>query len=365
MNRNKKYNRIKLALGIAEFIVVLALLLALVLRGWTFQVGSLARSVTEHPYGIFVIYLLLVGIIELAITFPFSFYSGYIVEHQFGVSNQNFGQWLWEEIKGIGVSGLILLPLFLIFFFFLRSFKNFWWLPVGLIVFLVSILLARLAPVLIFPLFYKFEPLTDESLREKIIQLSNQCGLKIGQVMRFNLSKTTKKANAGFTGLGRSKRVILSDTLLENFSLPEIITVFAHELGHYRYHHIWKGILSGFVLTLGGIFVTSLLYQKTLAIIFPAKGLTIDQVEALPLLALYLTLFGLIITPIQNMLSRHFERQADLFALQITKDKESFVSAMEKLAQINLADKEPHPIIEFLFYSHPSIKKRIAMAHSS
>ncbi|OQX58832.1 hypothetical protein B5M50_03855 [candidate division KSB1 bacterium 4484_219] len=326
MNRNKKYNRIKLALGIAEFIVVLALLLALVLRGWTFQVGSLARSVTEHPYGIFVIYLLLVGIIELAITFPFSFYSGYIVEHQFGVSNQNFGQWLWEEIKGIGVSGLILLPLFLIFFFFLRSFKNFWWLPVGLIVFLVSILLARLAPVLIFPLFYKFEPLTDESL---------------------------------------SKRVILSDTLLENFSLPEIITVFAHELGHYRYHHIWKGILSGFVLTLGGIFVTSLLYQKTLAIIFPAKGLTIDQVEALPLLALYLTLFGLIITPIQNMLSRHFERQADLFALQITKDKESFVSAMEKLAQINLADKEPHPIIEFLFYSHPSIKKRIAMAHSS
>jgi len=173
------------------------------------------------------------------------------------------------------------------------------------------------------------------------------------------MSKNTKKANAAFTGIGKSKRIILGDTLLKNFSPEEIETVFAHEMGHYKKRHIMKLMTVSVVMTFAGLYLTSLAYSNSLN----TFGFnSVSEIAALPLLFIYLSLFGLITSPISNILSRKFEWEADTFAIETTRDKGAFISAMEKLADQNLADKTPNKIIEFLFHSHPSIDKRIKFA---
>ena len=173
------------------------------------------------------------------------------------------------------------------------------------------------------------------------------------------MSKNTKKANAAFTGIGKSKRIILGDTLLSNFTKDEIEMVFSHEMGHYKKKHIIKLMTLSTFLTFAGLYITALLYGGSIAY-FGFSG--ISEIAALPLLFLYLSLFGLVTSPVTNILSRKFEWEADTFALETTGNKSAFVSAMEKLAEQNLSDKSPNRIIEFLFHSHPSIEKRIQFA---
>ncbi|MFQ6618081.1 MAG: M48 family metalloprotease [Fidelibacterota bacterium] len=210
--------------------------------------------------------------------------------------------------------------------------------------------------MVIFPIFYKFEPVKDSDLAHTLVKLCNRVGLSIEGVYSFNLSKNTKKANAGFAGLGKSRRVILGDNLLENFQDGEISTVLAHELGHYSYGHLWKGIVTGAFFTFAGLWLTGKLYSAAVDYFgFPH----IYTIAALPLLSIFLMLFGLVVSPLQNSISRRFERSADRFAVKLTGKKEEFVSALNRLAALNLADVSPHPIIEFIFYSHPSIEKRI------
>jgi len=355
-NDSKTYNRRKLLIAILQIAILLGVLFLLIFGRLTFAIGELARRLSSDPYVIFLAYACIVALIERILTAPLGFYSGFILEHRFRLSNQSLPQWIWEQIKASMIGLAISSPLLLIFYFFLHNFEQWWWLPVALVLFLVSVVLARLAPILIFPLFYKFSPLEDSPLRKRLLELARKVGLMTEQVFSFNLSKTTQKANAGFTGLGKSRRIILSDTLLQGFPDEEIATIFAHELGHYRYGHLWKGIVIGFAVIFLSLFATARLYEFSLG----AFGFRqIDQVEALPLLALYLLLFGLLTTPLQNSVSRKFERQADTFAVELTGKPKAFISALEKIAQRNLADKDPHPVIEFLFYSHPSIKKRI------
>ena len=203
--------------------------------------------------------------------------------------------------------------------------------------------------------------MANESLKGRIQQLCANTGLRIQGIFSFNLSKNTRKANAGFTGIGGAKRIILSDTLLNDFSEEEIETVFAHELGHYKHRHLHIGIAISIVATVLGLFLTSLLYASSLGFFGFSTG---KELAALPLLALWLSLFGLVTTPLSNMLSRHHERVADAYAVRATANAPAFVSALGKLAAINLADAEPHPLVEFLFYSHPSIAKRIRFVNS-
>jgi STE24 endopeptidase len=226
----------------------------------------------------------------------------------------------------------------------------------------VSVLLARIAPILFLPLFYSFDPLPEGPLRERIARLCAAAGLKFEGIFTFNLSKNTKKANAGFTGIGKSRRIILGDTLVQDFSEEEIETVFAHELGHYKHRHIAVGIVTGIFSTFVGMFVTSQLYAWSVSALGFAS---ITNLEALPLLGIWLALFGLVTTPISNMISRRHERQADAYAVQVTKNGPAFAAALRRLAATNLADPEPHPLVEFLFYRHPSIAKRIQLLEST
>jgi STE24 endopeptidase len=226
-------------------------------------------------------------------------------------------------------------------------------------IFFISVFLARVAPVIIFPLFYKFKNLESDEIRRRITRLLDDQGIPIKGIYSFNLSKDTKKANAGFTGIGRSKRIILSDTLIGQFTPDEIAVVFAHEMGHYKKRHIVKSIALGAFSIFLSFYLCGELYRLTLGYLGFAH---VYDIAAIPVLFFYLTLFSLVTMPLSNALSRKYEREADRYALEVTRDREAFISSMEKLADMNLADRDPNPVTEFMLYSHPSIKKRIAFA---
>lgn len=357
----KQYSKTKLILGIispsSSFLVVVLILLS----GFSVTLRDWATSQSTNEYVAVVLFLLAITLIESAVTFPISFYSSYIVEHRYNLSTQTLGRWLWERVKGLLITTPLLVVGVVLLFYCLKEYGEWWWLPVSTVLAFFSVVFARVVPIIIMPLFYKFTPLQDRSLKEAIAKLCNDAGIRFDGIFSFNMSKNTKKANAGFTGIGRSKRIILGDTLLKDFSQEEIETVFAHELGHYRYRHIIVGMAVGILFTFIGLFVTSRLYIWSL----PWFGFTtMTDLAALPLLGLWLTIFGLVVSPLSNVLSRKHERDADLYAVRTTRNKPAFISALHKLAETNLADPEPHALIEFLFYSHPSIARRIAMVGS-
>ncbi|HQY51042.1 MAG TPA: M48 family metallopeptidase [Ignavibacteria bacterium] len=355
----KKYSKINQIISLSETVIFFAITVIFIAGGYSKEVEELAFSFTTNDYAAVLIFFGIFGIIQSVITFPLSFYSDYTLEHKYGLSNQTIPGYFKEKIKGMLIGLLLGIPLLLIFFFIIKNYSESWWLILGAVMFFFSVIIGRLAPTLIMPLFYKFKPLENEEIKQKILSLCEKTGVRIRGIFEFDMSKNTKKANAAFTGIGKSKRIILGDTLLKNFSPEEIETVFAHEMGHYKKRHIMKLMTVSVFMTFAGLYLTSLAYSNSLN----TFGFnSVSEIAALPLLFIYLSLFGLITSPISNILSRKFEWEADTFAIETTRDKGAFISAMEKLADQNLADKTPNKIIEFLFHSHPSIDKRIKFA---
>lgn len=358
ISNEKLYNRIKLRLSIIDLVLDLLLITVLAFSGLSIFIAGIS-GVTGNIYGDFLLFILIIGLGLSVIGLPFDFYGSYIVEHKFGLSNQTIFKWVWERSKSTALSIAIGVPVSLVFYFLIRSMGDKWWLYFAGFIFVISVFFARIAPVVIFPLFYKFTKLEDGEIKDKIEKILSDVKINISGIFSFNMSKDTKKANAGFTGLGKTKRIILSDTLLEKFSPDEIAIVFAHEAGHYKHSHIVKNIMFSTVVIFASFYICSLLHSITI------KSMGFENVydlAALPALVFYLTLSGLIMMPVTNFISRKFEFQADEYAVRVTSDLNSFISTMEKLAEINLADKEPHPVVEFFLYSHPSIKRRIEAA---
>ena len=356
MTDAKKYNNLKLAIGIGEGIVSFILMLLFVWLGYSLKLETYLSDFIQNSYFLFISFILVVGFIGSVLSFPITYYSGFYLEHKYNLSNQTFLKWIWEGLKGLLVSLVIGIPILLIFYFSLNYFGDIWWLPFAIIMFFISVVLSQIFPILIFPIFYKITPIEDESLKEKITKLASDANLKVENVYKFNMSKNTKKANAAFTGLGKTKRIILGDTLLESYNTEEIETVIAHELGHYKKKHILKNILIGTLSSFLTLFLIAFLYKNSLSW-FDFSNIT--QVAAIPLLALWSMLIGIIQTPLGNILSRKFEYEADEYAVSETKNPIAFKNTLKKLTEQNLGDKEPHPFVEWFFYSHPSIKNRI------
>jgi len=354
----KKYNKIKLVTNILESVIFILLLVVLVFTDFSFKLKEVVISLSGNSYLRFLIFCFLLGIIELIITFPLDFYTGYVIEHRYSLSNQTLKGFFVESSKSIFVSILILTPLLLVFFFLLRNFQTSWWLPVGIVTFLFTIVLSKVAPILIFPLFYTFKPIENEDLKKKLGNLCDKAGISFDGIFSFNLSKNTKKGNAGFTGFGKNKRIIISDTILDNFNIDEIGAIFAHEIGHYKLKHIWKGIIAGGIITFAGLYIVNKLLLLSLDY-FNFTG--VDDIAAFPIIVLYLVLFSILLLPLNNALSRKHEKDADKFSVELIENSEPFISSMNKLVGQNLADPEPNPVIEFIFYSHPSVNRRIEL----
>jgi STE24 endopeptidase len=352
----KRYARIRLQLSLTGAAVNFMFIIVLLASGATRFVEQTVRQYLSNDYFVVLAFAAALGLAETILTLPLQYYSGFYLEHKYNLSNQTLWRWIWEGLKGLLVSIPIVTPLILAFFYCLRTFGSLWWLPVGSLLFVMSVVLARLGPVLIFPLFYKFQPLPEGELKSKILSLCRSVGMSVQGVFVFDMSKNTKKANAAFAGIGKSKRIILGDTLVANFRDEEIETVFAHELGHYKLRHIMVMMALGTLSSFLGLYLTAVLYETSLAWF----GFTsIDQIAALPLFAVWLGIYSLVTAPLTNMVSRSHESAADKFAIRLTGNAEAFGNALRKLAAINLADVSPHPVVEFLFHSHPSIEKRI------
>jgi STE24 endopeptidase len=360
-SKAKTYNRIKLTTGVSSSVFVFILLLFLVLSGWSRELEQFAHAVATNRYAALFVFALSIGLLQEGIALPLAFFSGYTVEHRFRLSNQTVWRWFLERIKayavGVPMAGAVLA----ILYFSLTNFGQWWWLPVAALLTLSSLVLARIGPAMIFPLFYRFVPLKEGMLRERILRLCATAGITINGVFTFNLSKNTKKANAGLAGIGKGKRIILADTLMNDFTEDEIETVFAHEMGHYVRRHILQGILTGTISTFLTLFLTAQLYQWSIG---QLGFSSVSQLAALPLLALWLSLLGMVSSPLGNILSRRRERQADTYAVRTTDKRDAFVAALRKLESTNLADPEPHPLIEFLFCTHPPMTKRIRFLES-
>ena len=354
---SKKYNNIKLTLGIAETILVFILTLLFVYSGYNRMLFDILYSCSDSDYLVLILFTVITGAVASIILFPLNFYSSYILEHKYKLSNQTLLKYFVESLKSILVSGVIGIPILLLFYFILKEFGDNWWLIFAMAMFFISVILSQIFPILIFPIFYKVKPIENEELKERIKMLATDAGLKVQNVYSFDMSKSTKKANAAFTGLGKTKRIILGDTLLSSYSSDEIETVIAHELGHYKKKHIIKNIIFGTINSFVMFFLISVLYKNSLSW-FGFSSIT--EIAALPLLTLWAMLIGLIQTPIGNMLSRKFEYEADQYAVEATNKPLSFIQTLNKLTEQNLGDKEPHPFVEWFFYSHPSIKKRVA-----
>lgn len=354
----KKYSKIKLTVGITEGVISFIVLLLFISLGYSKKLELFVYSYTSSPYIALVYFGLIIGVVSSIITFPIDYMFGFRLEHKFGLSNLTFSGWILEKLKAALVGGVIAAPIAFLFYWLISSYE-YWWFYLGCIVFGYSVLLAKIAPVIIMPLFYKFKPIENEVLKEKLLKLCDEAGFKVSGVFTFNMSKTTKKANAAFTGMGKTKRIILGDTLIESFTEDEIETVFAHELGHYKKGHIRKNILFSIFGTFIGLFIMAQVYNFLL----PEFGFQHPwDIGALPLLALIAGVWSFLTSPLGAGLSRKFEFEADRFAIDMTKDYSSFKSTMEKLVDQNLSNDEPNKLVEFWTHSHPSVKRRLESA---
>ncbi|MCC6188360.1 MAG: M48 family metallopeptidase [Anaerolineales bacterium] len=291
---------------------------------------------------------------------PLGFYSGFVLPHRFGQSTQSLGGWVKDQLIGAALAAAFGLPLLEATYWLLRTTGQDWWLWAGLSYLGLTVLLSSLAPALLMPLFNKFVPLGPEhaELGQRLQRLAERAGTHISGVFRFDLSRRTRAANAALTGLGSTRRIILGDTLLDEFTAEEIETVMAHELGHHVHRDIPIGIVVSALITLAGLFLAArFLEWSSLALGLAGRA----DVAALPLLVLALAVFGVISLPLQNAYSRWREVRADQYALQLTGRPQAFANALTRLANQNLAEADPEPWVVFLLYSHPPIRQRLAL----
>jgi STE24 endopeptidase len=357
----RRYNRIHRWLGLADFMIGAAFLLVLLTTGGTGWLRdiSLRRGFQNYSLSLF-IYLFFLLLISKALGFGLDYY-GYRLERRFQLSTQKVRAWLWDETKGFLV-GLIMAGIVVeLLYFMIRQSPQHWWIITWALFMVLFIVLAQLAPVVLFPIFYKFEPLENEDLRRRLTQLSEHAGTRVRGIYRWKLSEKSKKANAALTGLGNTRRIILADTLLDNYAPEEIEAVLAHELGHHVHRHILKSILVQAGITLLGFWVANwVLHYAVDHHIFEE----LSDFANLPLLALTATALSLLLMPALNAYSRYNERQADRYAFESIADVQPFISSMNKLAKQNLAERTPSKWIEVLFHSHPAISRRVAAAEA-
>src|SRR5438874_11732605 len=356
----RRYNRIRRWLGIGEFAISLALLVVLVITGWTFKLQNLAYLgglLQSYSLALFVYVIMLLAIGKV-LGLGMDYYS-FLLEHRYQLSNQKFRGWAWDEVKGFLLSAVLAAILVELLYFVIRQFSQHWWLVAWVGFLGVVVLLAQLAPVVLFPIFYKFEPLQDEELKLRLVRLGERAGTRVRGVYKWHLSEKSKKANAALTGLGGTRRIILADTLLSDYSADEIEAVLAHELGHHVRKHILKGIVVQAGITLFGFWAANWTLHYALD---QHMFEELSDFANLPLLALVSVVLSFLLMPALNAYSRFNERQADRYAFESIASVEPFISSMNKLAEQNLAERTPSKLVEWFFHSHPAISRRLEAA---
>ena len=337
--------------------------------GWLVSGISVAlrQAFTDVGMGRALVITLFAGVFGVGyaiVDLPFSYYGGFVLPHRFGLSNQRRRDWVSDQLKSGLIGGVLGLVLIQVMYVCLTIWPDTWWLSVGIVYLFFGVVLAAVAPVLIAPLFFKFTPLGEEhqALADRLMALAKNAGTSVRGVYRFDMSRRTKAANAALMGLGRSRRIVLGDTLLDEFTADEIETVLAHELAHQVHRDIPLGMVIQSVITLLGLWLASLALEWGI----DAFGLDgVDDIAGLPWLALVVGAFGLVTMPLVNGWSRWRERMADRYAVQATGNPLAYASALVRLTDQNLGELEPPRWVEIFLYSHPPLGERIVTARSA
>lgn len=356
----RQYSRIRRWLSVFDTSLGIAFLIVLLATGWTGNLRDVSLGIAHHHVVISVfLYVLLLTIISKALSIALDIYS-FRLEHRFHLSSQSTGAWIIDEIKGWLV-GLVLISLLAeLVYWIIRSSPAHWWLISWAAFTALFVIFAQLAPVILFPIFYKFVPLENQALRDRLLRLSERAGTHVRGVYEWKLSEKSKKANAALTGLGHTRRIILADTLLQNYSDDEIEAVLAHELGHHVHGHIFKSILLQMAVTFLGFWAANQVLRFATG---PGRMFAeLSDFANLPLLALVSAALSLILLPALNAYSRFNERQADRYCWKSVVNVDPFITAMDKLSAQNLSEKTPSRLVEVLFHSHPAVSRRIAAA---
>jgi STE24 endopeptidase len=360
----KRYERIHRRLFVVDLVIGGVYTLAWLIFGWAAALKAALLSLTTNDLLLVILFAFVFGAIYFVIDLPLSYYSGFVLPHRFGLSVQTRRSWIGDQIKSLVVSGIFGAIVLEVIYAVLRAAPETWWLWAAAILLFFSVIMANLAPILIMPLFYKVVPLGDEyaDLSARLLRLAERAHTKVRGVFKFDMSRRTKEANAALMGLGNTRRIVLGDTLLTEFTPDEIETVLAHELGHHVNQDIPLSLAFGTVSTLVSLYLAALGLKWGVATFGFSS---VSDIAALPVFALVMGVYGLITLPLSNGFSRWRERLADEYSLRTTNKPAAFAAAMTRLANQNLADADPEPWVEFLLYSHPALGKRIKMAEAA
>lgn len=354
----REYSRKRRILGLTELGLSLAILLVLIFGGvskWftgLLQLPSIAEAV--------VFFIVLILVFEI-FAFPLSYYSGFTLPRLYGISIQNLKSWLADQVKGTLISLVLGSAVVATIFWLLSSFPEFWWLAAWGLMLAISLLITVLAPVFLVPLFYKVKPLEDGELKSRLERLAEKAGAKVQGVFILDFSTKLTAANAGLMGMGKTRRIVISDTLIQQYSLPEIEVITSHEIGHHLHRDIYRLFVIQTGIYLIGFKLTDIVLK---AAAVPLDYSAISDPAILPLLALILGAFGALVSPLMNSYIRQVENQADEYALRLTGGSKAFIDSMTRLVNQNLAVANPPKWEETLFHDHPSYIKRVEHARN-
>jgi STE24 endopeptidase len=357
----RQYEKEKRLLGLAGSLLSLVFLLAFYLSGFSAYLAQLRFGSTM--IWTVTLYLFILVTLATLVIFPLNYYSGYLHEHKWHFSNHTVVSWLWEQLKGYLVGLVLTLLLVGLLFWVMAAYPAHWWWIASLASIAVGVLLTTLAPVVIFPIFNKYDPIEDQELTRRLEKLLAKVGLRSSGFFKEDMSYQTKKENAFLAGLGKTRRVVLADNLLEHMSIPEIESVIAHEVGHYKHRHLAKQILIGSLQQLVVFFVLDRVINWGWPHFLESTrwNLTLFPI----FIFLYSFLSGLVLGPLSHAIARYWERQADRSALRLIPQKEAFQTALAGLANRNLSNAYPAWWVKLLYYSHPPIGERLALAEAS
>ena len=343
-----QYNKISLTLSIIRKLLTWIIIIVIIFATWKYFSQNPKISVLLAA-GYIALFLIILQLLLI----PFDYYRGFIIEHKFGLSNQVFSSWLVDCLKSKAISFLINLAVLTVIYTLMTYIPKYWWIIAGAVLIVFLIIGIFISPLIIDPLFYKFKPLEDEEMRLAIEDMANEAGIKVDEILIADASRRTNKINAYFTGIGATKRIVVFDNLLEKFNRKEALTVIAHEMGHWKYLHIVKSFIIGAISGLLLIFFSKILVGKI--------GM-IGDIRFILIIFLLFSIVMFISLPVQNIISRSFEKQADGVAIKLTGDPQTQISLMKKIAVSNLSSVNPSLIIKYIIYSHPPIMERIESA---
>jgi STE24 endopeptidase len=305
-----------------------------------------------------VLFLLILSYASTFLSIPFSLYSTFKIENKYGFNTTTPKLWLTDFLKSILVSTILMGIVALVGLWLIQSSPNYWWIWVWGFFLIFSLFMIYISPYVIEPLFNKFTPIEEEGIEDKIKKLMQKVNLKVSRVFKMDASKRSRHTNAYFTGIGRVKRIILYDTLVEKMNHDEILSVLAHEAGHWKKKHVLKMIIVLELISLIGIYISfRILQTDLLTALFQIKqGTFFAKVIILGFIG---GIISFPFIPLSNYVSRRFEREADRFACELTGNSESMASALIKLSKDNLSNLHPHPFYAAFYYSHPPVVQRI------